>query len=153
MRKVSFPKTRISTLVRSGCALPVRRPIGGLRSARFRPACHARLGDAERSRSFFAQPGATSGDPRHRVDTNDQFIDNFSWKAGKHDVKLGFDFRRTSIEQYFDKYFRGRLQFADLSSFLEGDPEGGGLAFQYSGNSKRHTFENSFGLYLQDASV
>jgi len=99
--------------------------------------------------SFFAQPGATSGDSRQRVDTNNQFIENFSWKLGKHDVKVGFEFRRTSIEQYFDKYYRGRLKFLTLSDFLAGDVTAGGL--QYSGNSKRHTFENGYGLYFQDA--
>ena len=98
--------------------------------------------------SFFAQPGATSGDPRHRVDSNNQFIDNFSWKAGKHDVKAGFEFRRTSIQQYFNKYFRGRLRFADLSNFLEGNLKNG---LQYSGNSIRHTYENGLGLYVQDS--
>jgi Carboxypeptidase regulatory-like domain/TonB-dependent Receptor Plug Domain len=98
--------------------------------------------------SFFAQPGSTSGDPRQRVDTNNQFIENFSWKTGKHDVKVGFEFRRTSIEQYFNKYFRGRLKFSDLTSFLEGQPTGG---LQYSGNSRRHTFENGYGLYVQDS--
>ncbi len=98
--------------------------------------------------SFFAQPGSTSGDPRQRVDTNNQFIESFAWKIAKHDVKMGFEFRRTSIEQYFDKYFRGRLKFSDLSSFLEGEPSGG---LQYSGNSRRHTFENGYGLYIQDA--
>ena len=35
-------------------------------------------------------------------------IDNFSWKLNKHDVKFGFDFHRTTVQQYFDKYFRGR---------------------------------------------
>ncbi|HYU44586.1 MAG TPA: TonB-dependent receptor [Terriglobales bacterium] len=98
--------------------------------------------------SFFAQPGATSGDPRQRVDTNNQFIENFSWKVGKHDLKTGFEFRRTSIEQFFNKYFRGRLKFPDLSSFLEGSPSSG---LQYSGNSRRHTSENGYGLYLQDS--
>jgi outer membrane receptor protein involved in Fe transport len=99
--------------------------------------------------SFFAQPGATSGDSRARVDSNNQFIENFSWKAGKHDVKAGFEFRRTSVEQTFDKYFRGRLKFKTLSDFLAGNPTAGGL--QYSGNSRRHTFENGYGLYLQDS--
>ena len=41
---------------------------------------------------FFAQVGATSGDPRRRVDTNHQLIDSFSWKLNKHDLKFGFDF-------------------------------------------------------------
>ncbi|MGH9644008.1 MAG: TonB-dependent receptor domain-containing protein, partial [Terriglobales bacterium] len=97
--------------------------------------------------SFFAQPGATSGDPRGRTDTNNQFIENFSWKLGKHDLKIGFEYRRTSVHQYFNKYFRGRLKFPDLASFLAGTPSGG---LQYSGNSTRNTSENGYGLYFQD---
>jgi outer membrane receptor protein involved in Fe transport len=104
--------------------------------------------------SFFAQPGTTSADPRARVDTNTQFIENFSWKLGKHDLKVGFEYRRTSInQQEFQKYFRGRLKFADLNAFLAGTPEGGGFgSLQYSGAStSRHTFENGYGLYFQDS--
>jgi hypothetical protein len=98
--------------------------------------------------SFFAQPGANSADPRHRVDTNYQFIDGFSWKINKHELKFGFEFRRTSIDQFLDKYFRGRLRFHDLQTFLEGDVSSG---LQYSGNTKRNTFENDEGLYFQDS--
>ena len=111
--------------------------------------------------SFFAQPGATSGDTRARWDTNNQFIENFSWKVGKHDVKAGFEFRRTSITQYFNKYFRGRLKFnttylpdgvtvdmGALENFVAGNVSSG---LQYSGNSRRHTYENGYGLYLQDS--
>ena len=110
----------------------------------------------------YAQLGATSSVPRHRVDSNNQFIDNFSWKLNKHDLKFGFDFHRTTVQQYFDKYFRGRLRFKDttvdeggfeisttaLQNFLNGDVTDG---FQYSGYSTRHTFENNFGLYFQDS--
>jgi hypothetical protein len=98
--------------------------------------------------SFFSQLGTTSGDPRARVDTNNHFVEDVGWKIGKHDLKAGFEFRRTSIRQFFDKYFRGRLKFTDLSSFLEGDPSSG---LQYNGDSIRHTSENSFGLYIQDS--
>ncbi len=104
--------------------------------------------------SSVAQLGATSSVPRHRYDSNNQIIDNFSWKLGKHDVKFGADFHRTSVQQYFDKYFRGKLSFDGsttgnpLGDFLAGAVDGG---FQYFGNSTRHTFENSFGLYLQDS--
>lgn len=97
---------------------------------------------------FFSQVGATSSVPRHRVDTNYQVIDNFSWKVGKHDLKFGAEFRRTSIEQYLNKYFRGRIRFPTLESLLEAEPNSG---FDYSGNSLRHTHENSFGLYFQDS--
>jgi hypothetical protein len=96
----------------------------------------------------FGQVGANSSLPRHRVDSNVQLIDNFSWKAGKHDVKVGVDFHRTTVQQYFDKYFRGRLKFSNLSNFLSGSV---GSGFQYQGNTIRHTFENNFGFYLQDS--
>jgi hypothetical protein len=110
--------------------------------------------------SGVAQLGATSSVPRHRVDSNAQVGDNFSWKLNKHDVKFGFDFHRTSIQQYFDKYFRGRLRFKDtfdnsgnliataLDNFRAGDVTDG---FQYAGDSTRHTHENNFGFYVQDS--
>jgi len=98
-----------------------------------------------------AQLGATSGDPRGRVDSNNQLLDNFSWKLNKHDVKFGAEYRRTTIQQYFDKYFRGKLTFDDLNSFLSGSPDTGfGASFQYAGNTRRHTAENSYGFYFQD---
>jgi hypothetical protein len=98
--------------------------------------------------SAFAQVGASSSDPRHRFDTNNQLIDNFSWKLNKHDIKFGADFYRTSIQQYFDKYFRGKLEFNDLADLLSGTVDGG---FQYAGNTLRHTHENSYGFYIQDS--
>ena len=96
----------------------------------------------------FGQLGANNSLPRHRVDSNDQVIDNFSWKINRHDVKFGFDFHRTTIQQYLNKYFRGRLKFSDLSDFLSGTLSSG---FQYSGDTTRHTFENNFGFYAQDS--
>jgi Carboxypeptidase regulatory-like domain/TonB-dependent Receptor Plug Domain/TonB dependent receptor len=104
--------------------------------------------------SGVAQLGATSSVPRHRFDTNNQALDNFSWKMNKHDVKFGADFHRTSVQQYFDKYFRGRLSFdgtatgSSIQDFLQGDVDSG---FQYFGNSTRHTYENNFGFYGQDS--
>src|SRR5713226_2971259 len=109
--------------------------------------------------SGVAQLGATSSVPRHRVDSNSQVIDNFSWKINKHALKFGVDFHRTSVQQYFDKYFRGRLRFKDTfdssgnliatarQNFLAGNVTDG---FQYFGNSTRHTFENNFGFYVHD---
>jgi hypothetical protein len=101
------------------------------------------------SSSFFSQLGANSADPRGRHDTNNHFVEDMSWKLGKHDLKFGFEFRRTSIEQFFDKYYRGRIKFASLTSFLEGSMLSN--SFQYDGNSQRHTSENSYGLYVQDS--
>lgn len=100
-----------------------------------------------------AQLGATSSVPRHRVDSNSQAIDDFSWKLNKHEVKFGFEFRRTTVSQYFDKDFRGKLTFATLSNFLSGtlNTSSASKNFDYLGNSTRNTFENSYGLYVQDS--
>jgi outer membrane receptor protein involved in Fe transport len=98
--------------------------------------------------SGVAQLGSTSSVPRHRFDSNNQLLENFSWKHNKHSFKFGVDYHRTSVQQYFDKYFRGRLSFASVSDFLAGTVDGG---FQYFGNSTRHTFENNFGFYAQDS--
>jgi hypothetical protein len=102
---------------------------------------------------FFSQIGATSGDPRQRVDTNNQVLDSFSWKFNKHDFKFGGDFVRTSIEQSFDKYSRGRIRFTTLEDLLEMDPQSSNVdgVFNYSGDTRRHTYQNGFGFYAQDA--
>jgi len=96
----------------------------------------------------FSVIGATNSIPRSRVDSNWHFIDNYSWKSGRHDIKFGYEFRRTTIQLIQDNTYRGRLSFPDLSTFLEGDPNGGKIT---QGNSKRHSFENNHGLYIQDS--
>jgi hypothetical protein len=101
----------------------------------------------------FSVIGATNSVPRSRVDSNWHFIDNYSWKAGRHDIKFGYEFRRTTIQLIQDNTFRGKLNFPDISSFLEGFPSGGspdgGKITQ--GDSKRHSFENNHGFYIQDS--
>jgi outer membrane receptor protein involved in Fe transport len=97
----------------------------------------------------FAQIGASHSDPRHRVDANWQAFDNLSWKIGKHDIKMGYEYRRTSIQQNLETNFRGKLGFSSLTDFLSGDVTNGGS--ESTGQSIRHTFENSDGLYIQDS--
>jgi len=107
----------------------------------------------------FPQLGSSYSTKRHRVDANWHFIDNISIKHGKHDFKLGYEFRRTTVSQIFDAYFRGRVNFSDATDseggtipafqeFLAGQPSGG---FQYSGDSNRNTLQNSHAFYLQDS--
>ncbi|HZC24976.1 MAG TPA: carboxypeptidase regulatory-like domain-containing protein, partial [Candidatus Binatia bacterium] len=110
----------------------------------------------------FSQIGATASIPRSRVDSNWHFVDNYSWKRGKHDVKFGYEFRRTTIMQVIDHNFRGGLSFGNdvfspntpaqplssLQAFLEAIPDGGK---QVTGNSKRHTFQNSHAFFIQDS--
>ena len=47
-----------------------------------------------------ASIGATLSVPRARVDTNWQAIDNFSWKLDRHDLKFGYEFRRTFVNAF-----------------------------------------------------
>jgi outer membrane receptor protein involved in Fe transport len=94
-----------------------------------------------------ASVGATQSVPRARVDTNWHLIDNFSWKVGGHDLKAGYEFRRTFIDAFFNAGYRGRLDFATLEDFLAGRLDGGRQA---RGNSQRETFQNSHALYVQD---
>jgi hypothetical protein len=96
----------------------------------------------------FSPIGATASVPRQRVDSNWHFIDNYSWKTGSHDLKFGYEFRRTTITQVIEPNFRGSLNFTDLTTFLEGIPSKGSQA---RGSTARHTFENSHGLYIQDS--
>jgi len=98
--------------------------------------------------SGLPQLGSDKADPRQRVDTNWHFMDNISWKSGKHDIKFGYEFRRTSISQIFNRTFRGKLIFDSLADFLAGTPTGG---TQGIGSTNRNTFENSNAFYLQDS--
>ena len=101
---------------------------------------------------FFSQLGATSGDPRQRVDTNTQAIDSLSWKINKHNLKFGGEFHRTSVEQIFDKYSRGRIRFSTVDDMLQMIPQTSEFgAFDYTGYTRRHTYQNGFGFYFQDA--
>jgi len=97
----------------------------------------------------FSQIGATDSLAKNRVDANWHFVDNYSWKSGKHDIKFGYEFRRTTIAQVFDHDFRGTLDFSGLTTFLEGIPDNGGSQIQ--GDTERHTYQNSHGLFIQDS--
>ncbi len=98
--------------------------------------------------SSLASLGATLSVPRARVDTNTHFIDNLSLKFNKHDVKTGYEYRRTFVNAFFDAGYRGRLDFASLEDFLSGTLSGGRSA---RGDSRRNTFQNSHTGYVQDS--
>src|SRR5208283_5181817 len=98
--------------------------------------------------SGLPQIGSDKGDPRQRVDSNWHYIDNISWKAGKHDIKFGYEFRRTTVSQILNRSFRGKLEFDSLADFLAGIPDGG---TQATGDTNRNTFENSNAFYVQDS--
>ena len=94
-----------------------------------------------------ASIGANLSVPRARTDVNWHFVENFSWKLKSHDLKFGFEFRRTTVDAFFDAGYRGRLDFDTLADFLAGNLLGGRSA---RGDSRRNTFQNSYTFYVQD---
>jgi hypothetical protein len=96
----------------------------------------------------YAILGASKSDPRQRFDSNWQGFDNFSWTAGKHSVKFGYEFRRTSITQFLGTNYRGRLVFNTLADFLAGNVAKGTQSLGYS---QRHSYQNNHGIYVQDS--
>jgi hypothetical protein len=91
--------------------------------------------------------GANNSIPRHRFDTNWQYFTNVSYNPGKHNWKMGYEFRRTFISAYYDLGYRGRIGFADFDSFLGGTIDN---ALQFAGDSQRGTHQNNHGFYVQD---
>ncbi|HLY97799.1 MAG TPA: carboxypeptidase regulatory-like domain-containing protein [Candidatus Angelobacter sp.] len=96
----------------------------------------------------FAPLGAAASSPRGRIDTNWQFLNNFSYSAGRHHWKFGYEYRRTNVHGFFDNGYRGTLTFNTLDDFIAGMPSSGRQA---QGNSTRNTFQNNNSLYLQDS--
>jgi outer membrane receptor protein involved in Fe transport len=97
--------------------------------------------------------GSPYSNPRNRVDTNWQFFDNYSWTIGKHDLKFGYEFRRTAVDSFNDFSRRGVLVFNALSDFLDGTPALSVLfnSREQVGNTNRKGRQNNDGLYVQDS--
>ncbi len=98
----------------------------------------------------FAGLGANKSNPRGRIDTNWQFLNNFSYTRGAHNWKFGHEFRRTSVNQYFDLNHRGKLYFDSLDDFIAGTLSSSSTSSQTQGNSRRNTYQNNEAFYLQD---
>ncbi len=111
--------------------------------------------------SGFAALGSSPfSNPRGRVANNIHAIDGFSWKAGSHEWKFGYEFRRTEVDSFYNSNFRGVLSFngsvvaggtspvPGLVDFLAGQPSGGRIA---TGNTNRNSWQNSHAVYVQDS--
>lgn len=98
--------------------------------------------------SGYSPIGATGSDARGRIDTNYQLFGNISITKGKHNFKMGYEWRRTFINSFIDSGHRGSLSFDSLSDFLSGTIDGGGSA---EGYSTRYTYQNGSGAYFQDS--
>lgn len=99
--------------------------------------------------SGFASLGSSAfSNPRNRVDTNWQGIDDFSWKRNRHDLKFGYEFHRSAVDAFDDLTQRGIISFGGLASFLSGSYSNGGFIV---GDAFRRARENAHALYAQDS--
>lgn len=91
--------------------------------------------------------------PRNRVDSNWQVMDNFSWKMNRHDLKFGYEFHRTAVDSFNDFSARGVLVFNLLSDFLQGTPASSVLfsSRTITNNTDRQARQNSHGMYADDS--
>jgi outer membrane receptor protein involved in Fe transport len=97
--------------------------------------------------SGFGQIGANTSVPRGRVDTNWQYDTNLSYDRGRHNLKFGYEFRRTFVAGFFDSGYRSKISFASFDDFIAGIPSSGRQA---QGFSRRHTHQNNHSFYAQD---
>ncbi len=91
--------------------------------------------------------GSNSANPRGRTDQNWQFNGNVTWIHGRHNWKAGYEFRRTTVDEFFNAGHRATMNFDDFPSFLAGTLGGGRQAF---GDTNRNMYQNNTSLYLQD---
>ena len=103
----------------------------------------------------FVSLGASATIPRGRVSSGYQFVDNLTWIRGPHTLKWGGEFRRALIASFNDVNGRGRINFTassnptqNLADFLAGFPSSGTTILR--GGTRRDTYTNNFGLFLQD---
>lgn len=75
------------------------------------------------------------------------FIDQVSYLRGKHAFKFGGEIRRDQVHQATFRAGRGRIKFADLESFLQGDPTN---ATFLAGDPTRNISQWLFAGYAQD---
>jgi hypothetical protein len=127
--------------------------------------------------SGYSPIGATGSVSRGRIDTNYQLFGNVSITKGKHNYKMGYEWRRTFINSFIDSGHRGELSFGattdplgnvintPLDNFLLGNISGdlgvggnnpNGYTASGSGGSAegygtRYSYQNSSGAYLQDS--
>jgi hypothetical protein len=96
----------------------------------------------------FTSIGSNPSLPRGRVDTNYHAVANLSFNAARHNWKVGCEFRRTTVDGFFDAGYRSWLAFDSLEDFVAGRVAGGRQA---TGDSSRFTYQNNSSVYAQDS--
>jgi outer membrane receptor protein involved in Fe transport len=92
--------------------------------------------------------GSNSSNPRGRTDQNWQFNGNLTWIRGRHSWKWGYEFRRTTVDEFFNAGQRATLAFSGLDPFIAGNVDN--FSRQAIGDTRRNMYQNNSSFYLQD---
>jgi hypothetical protein len=77
----------------------------------------------------------------------DSFSDTATYTRGKHSIRFGGSFRYGDVDYYRAGYGRGRVDFSDLTDFMDGNVHR--WEFLY-GDPARNVSQKSFGFFAQD---
>jgi hypothetical protein len=93
--------------------------------------------------------GTLSGSPHGRLNKLYEVVDNLSYQAGAHALRVGTNFLYNSCKITFPRSFRGSYAFSSLNNFLLGVYNNSGFA-QTFGNPVVSQNNPNVGFYVQD---
>lgn len=111
--------------------------------------------------------GASATQPLGRIDTTGHITDNFSLTIGRHQIKLGGEYRRAVLDVFYDTNKKGTFSFDGtrgpwatdptvtgpqraLADFLAGQPTNNNGASIVRGQLQRYYLQNSFDWWAHD---
>ncbi len=112
------------------------------------------VGDNGANGGTFGNLGIPNYFPQGRNVTQYQFVDDFSIVKGKHNLKMGYNFRRDDISDYDAQTNEsGTFQFGNLADFANGQLTSGfasAYSQSFTANKTAHIALYNIGVYAQD---
>ncbi len=99
--------------------------------------------------SGVASFGTLSGSPTARRNRLAEVVDNLSWQAGAHALRVGSDFLYNGDRIVFPRSYRGSYSFSSLSAFFAGTYNNAGYSQTFGASAVAQTNPNA-SFYAQD---
>ena len=99
--------------------------------------------------SGVASFGTLSGSPTARLNRMGEVVDNLSYQAGAHAIRVGVDFLYNDDTITYPRSFRGSYSFSSLANFLAGVYNSSGFTQTFANSTVAQTNPN-VGFYAQD---
>jgi len=99
--------------------------------------------------SGVASFGTLSSSPAARLNKLYQVVDNLSYQAGAHSIRVGVDYLYNKDTITYPRSFRGSYSFSTLANFLTGTYNNSGFTQTFN-NSVVSQSNPNLGIYVQD---